>query len=115
MIAVISDDFSGAAEIGGIGIRNGFSVTIDTSVNKNYTCEILVIATNTRSLGKVEALKQIKQITRELLELNPDFIYKKTDSLLRGKVADELTVQLEISGKKKCCLFPQILCCSALL
>jgi len=106
MIAVISDDFTGAAEIGGIGIRNGFSVTIDTSVNLNYTCEVLVIATNTRSLSKIEAQNQIKQITKELLALKPDFIYKKTDSLLRGKVGDELKVQLEVSGKEKVLLVP---------
>jgi uncharacterized protein YgbK (DUF1537 family) len=106
MIAVISDDFTGAAEIGGIGLRNGFSVTIDTSVSKNYSCDILVIATNTRSLGKEEAQKQIKKITEELLELEPDFIYKKTDSLLRGKIGDELDAQLEVSGKRKVLLVP---------
>ena len=79
MIAVISDDFTGAAEIGGIALRNGFSVTLDTSVNANYNCDILVIATNTRSLCKIEAQKQIKEVTEKLLELNPEFIYKKTE------------------------------------
>lgn len=106
MIAVISDDFTGAAEIGGIALRNGFSVTIDTSVNSNYNCDVLVIATNTRSLCKIDAQKQIKEVTQELLKLNPDFIYKKTDSLLRGKVGDELIAQLEVSGKKKVLLVP---------
>lgn len=106
MIAVISDDFTGAAEIGGIALRNGFSVTIDTSVNANYSCDVLVIATNTRSLCKIEAQKQIKEVTEELLKLDPDFIYKKTDSLLRGKIGDELDVQLSVSGKKKVLLVP---------
>jgi len=106
MIAVISDDFTGAAEIGGIGLRNGFSVTIDTAVNSNYDCDILVIATNTRSLSKTEAQKQIKKVTKELLKLSPDFIYKKTDSLLRGKVGDELQAQMEVSGKRKVLLVP---------
>lgn len=106
MIAVISDDFTGAAEIGGIALRNGFSVTLDTSVNANYNCDILVIATNTRSLCKIEAQKQIKEVTEKLLELNPEFIYKKTDSLLRGKVGDELDIQLTVSGKEKVLLVP---------
>lgn len=106
MIAVISDDFTGAAEIGGIALRNGFSVTIDTSVNANYDCDVLVIATNTRSLNKTEAQKQIKEVTEELLKLQPDFIYKKTDSLFRGKIGDELEVQLAVSGKKKVLLVP---------
>lgn len=106
MIAVISDDFTGAAEIGGIALRNGFSVTIDTSVNTNYDCDVLVIATNTRSLSKMEAQKQIREVTEELLKLHPDFIYKKTDSLLRGKIGEELDVQLTVSGKKKVLLVP---------
>ena len=106
MIAVISDDFTGAAEVGGIALRNGYSVTIDTSVNANYDCDILVIATNTRSLCIVEAQKQIKEVTEELLKLKPDFIYKKTDSLLRGKIGEELEVQLTVSGKKKVLLVP---------
>ncbi len=106
MIAVISDDFTGAAEIGGIGLRNGFTVTIDTGVNTHYDCDILVIATNTRSLCKTEAQKEIKKITEELLKLRPDFIYKKTDSLLRGRVGDELEMQLHVSGKKKVLLVP---------
>ncbi|MEL1240884.1 four-carbon acid sugar kinase family protein [Flavobacterium flavipallidum] len=106
MIAVISDDFTGAAEIGGIGLRNGFTVTIDTSVNTDYDCDILVIATDTRSLCKTEAQKEIKKVTEELLKLRPDFIYKKTDSLLRGRVGDELDVQLHVSGKKKVLLVP---------
>lgn len=106
MIAVISDDFTGAAEIGGIALRNGFTVTIDTSVNANYNCDVLVIATNTRSLCKIDAQKEIKEVTEELLKLQPDFIYKKTDSLLRGKIGDELNVQLAVSGKKKVLLVP---------
>ncbi len=106
MIAVISDDFTGAAEIGGIALRNGYSVTLDTSVNKNYNCDVLVIATNTRSLSKIDAQKQIKEVTEELLKLQPEFIYKKTDSLLRGKIGDELDVQLAVSGKEKVLLVP---------
>jgi len=33
MIAVIADDFTGAAEIGGVGLRYGLQVLIETEVN----------------------------------------------------------------------------------
>ena len=34
-IAVIADDFTGAAEIGGIALRQGFEATIVTSLNES--------------------------------------------------------------------------------
>ena len=96
MIAVIADDFTGAAEIGGVAIRNGFQVVIDTKVDKEVKTDILIIATDTRSQGPATAALLIKKITCDLLELRPDFIYKKIDSILRGNVAEELLAQLDV-------------------
>ncbi len=106
MIAVISDDFTGAAEIAGIAVRNGYTAVIDTTVNTGYSCDVLVIATNTRSISAVEAEIQIKKITQDLLKIKPEFIYKKTDSILRGNVSCELKAQMEVEEKKKVLLIP---------
>ncbi|MCW3785953.1 four-carbon acid sugar kinase family protein [Plebeiibacterium sediminum] len=101
MIAVIADDFTGAAEIGGVGLRHGLNVVIETKVEKDEDADLLVIAADTRTLSPDCARKEIKELTRKLLELNPKYIYKKLDSVLRGNIAEELDAQLEISGKKK--------------
>ncbi|CAG5016986.1 hypothetical protein DYBT9275_05677 [Dyadobacter sp. CECT 9275] len=106
MIAVIADDFTGAAEIGGVGIRHGFSVVIETKVDKNISADILIIATDTRSQTPEKAADVTQKITSELLALHPDFIYKKIDSILRGNVGAELTAQLITSGKQKAMLVP---------
>lgn len=106
MIAVVADDFTGAAEIGGVALRHGWKVVIDTRVQEHYEADLVVIATDTRSQQPEHARKTIRKITSELMHLNPEFIYKKTDSVLRGNVVDELEEQMKVSGKKKTLLIP---------
>lgn len=106
MIAVIADDFTGAAEIGGMALRRGLSVTVDTVVPPSAAADVLIIATDTRSKKSNEAVQVIGSVTRELLALQPEWIYKKTDSLLRGNVVPELLAQLNASGARKVLLIP---------
>jgi uncharacterized protein YgbK (DUF1537 family) len=101
MIAVIADDFTGAAEIGGIGLRHGLSVVIETEIINSTDADLLIIAADTRSLPEEEATKTTTLITRELLKLNPEFIYKKIDSALRGNIAVELLAQMAEMKMKK--------------
>ncbi len=101
MIAVIADDFTGAAEIGGVGLRYGMNVLIETIVNEVSDVDLLVIATDTRSLGAEAASEEVSKITRQLMKLNPKLIFKKIDSVLRGHVARELEAQMHLAGKNK--------------
>jgi len=99
MIAVIADDFTGAAEIGGVGLRYGLKVLIETVVNKVSDVDLLVIATDTRSLSEEAASEEVARITEKLLKLNPKFIFKKIDSVLRGHVAKELEAQMHVTNQ----------------
>ncbi len=106
MIAVIADDFTGAAEIGGVGLRYGLKVVIETSVQESAATDLLIIATDLRSLPQEEASVKVQEISRQILLLNPRFIYKKLDSVLRGNIAVEINAQLSILGKKRAILVP---------
>lgn len=101
MIAVIADDFTGAAEIGGIGLRRGMKVVIETEVSGQKGVDLLVIATNTRSMSVESAKQEIGKVTRQLMKLSPDYIFKKLDSVLRGHVYEELISQQRASGMKR--------------
>ncbi len=101
MIAVIADDFTGAAEIGGVGLRYGLKVLIETVVNKVEGVDLLVIATDTRSLNADDAALEVDKITRELMKTGVDLIFKKIDSVLRGHVAVELEAQMRVMCKNK--------------
>lgn len=100
-IIVIADDFTGAAEIGGIGLRNGLKVAIETKPIYSKENDVIVVATDTRSMDKNEAALHILKLTKELVRFNPLFIYKKIDSVLRGNVSEELVAQLKACGKKR--------------
>ena len=106
MIAVIADDFTGAAEIGGVGIRHGLKVVIVTSIEEHEQTDLLVIATNTRSLPCEEAAAETERISRLVMDLEPDFIFKKLDSVLRGNIACEIQSHLSVFAKKKAILIP---------
>ena len=105
-IVVIADDFTGAAEIGGIGLRRGLKVLIETSVSGNTDVDLLVIATDTRSMNQEEASDVITKLTGQLLDLQPKFIFKKTDSVLRGNILSELLAQQQVIGSKRIILVP---------
>ena len=106
MIAVIADDFTGAAELGGIGLRYGLQVEINTAVNARSNADLLIVSTDTRSMGREEAAAEMERLTAALLPLNPVFLYKKVDSVLRGHVAAEMQAQMRVLGITKALLIP---------
>lgn len=106
MIAVIADDFTGAAEIAGLGLRYGLTVEIESHVFSESNADLVIIATDTRSLNKDEAHDEVMMIAKQLQKTNYDWIYKKTDSVFRGHIYNELKAMLEINGYKKAILVP---------
>ena len=106
MIAVIADDFTGAAELGGIGLRYGLKVELNTVVNPASEADVLIIATDTRSMPQADALATMRQVTAQMAKLKPELIFKKVDSVLRGYVAQEIGVQLEVLNLNQALLVP---------
>ena len=106
MIAVIADDFTGAAELGGLGLRYGMSVEIETEVTDDCKVDLLIIATDTRSVSKKQAAREIFKITKDLEKIELDWIYKKTDSVMRGHVLEELLSVLKASSSNQVLLVP---------
>jgi D-threonate/D-erythronate kinase len=106
MIAVIADDLTGAAELGGLGLRYGLDVEIDTKINPHSKADLLVIAGDSRSKNKQEAVEEMIEITAKVAQFKPKLIYKKVDSVLRGHVIAELTAQLKELKLNKALLVP---------
>ena len=106
MIAVIADDFTGAAELAGISLRYGLKVELCVDKVEYKKGDVLVISTDSRSLRKDEAIAVTKKIMRQVLQLKPKWVYKKIDSVLRGYVLDELKVQMQLMNKTKAFIMP---------
>ncbi|WP_185731410.1 four-carbon acid sugar kinase family protein [Larkinella rosea] len=106
MIAVIADDFTGAAELGGIGLSFGLEVEMAMSVDSRSTADLLVVATDTRSVSEEVAVQKVTEISEALAQLKPQLIYKKIDSVLRGHVVAETLAQLQVLDMPKALLIP---------
>lgn len=124
MIIAIADDITGAAEIAGIGYAHGMSTTLFTEVPETLPeADLIVIATDTRSLTEDEAVEATCQILQQLKNVNlpkqvltrmnvtgvrpePPIFFKKTDPLLRGHVVPELKAIMSNSRYSKVLYVP---------
>lgn len=106
MIAVIADDFTGAAELAGIGLRRGWKVEVVTAVPEHTEADLLVVATDTRSMSQAAAVSEMEKVTRQVQVLQPEWTYKKVDSVLRGHIVAEMEVQMKVLGLRKGLLIP---------
>ncbi len=105
MYTVIADDLSGAAEIGGVGLRHGLSAAVCSGAAQRGKEQVVVRDLNTRSLRE-------REVTRVLEHgFSPSGVadgrlYKKVDSVLRGHILLELTGLLDITARRRALLVP---------
>jgi len=115
-IIVIADDITGAAEMAGIAHRLGLRVellmsTATITAPKEDT-EVLVIATDTRSMTESEAIKETQHVLTLLSPLSSlhsplsTLLFKKTDSALRGHVIAELETILRHTDYQRALYIP---------
>lgn len=106
MIAVIADDFTGAAELAGIGLRYGLQVSLFSGMATAGNAGLVIVNTDSRSVSEQNACAATEKAVLSVQKLQPAFIYKKTDSVLRGHVLAELQVQMRLQETQKAFLLP---------
>ena len=107
MIGIVADDISGAAEVGGVCQRFGLETFVLRDVDRlECSADVIVIDTDSRSLGAIEAGKRLSRVANQLEELKPEWIYKKVDSVLRGNVYDEVVALGDSLGFERALLLP---------
>ena len=109
LLLIIADDFTGALDTGvqfaAHGIRT--QVVVDPQVDfSDHDAKVLVVDTETRHLPPKEAYDVVSRLTRRAKEAGVSYIYKKTDSALRGNIGAELSAVLEAGGDRQMPFFP---------
>jgi len=102
MYTVIADDITGAAEIAGVCLRFGMKIKFafpEGIADASPDCDALIIATDTRSESEATACRITEKIAASI-DKNA-FLFKKTDSALRGHIIPEIKVLLKSTGKKR--------------
>jgi uncharacterized protein YgbK (DUF1537 family) len=90
MILVLADDMTGALEVGAVFAASGFRATVSTQLESGLAPDVLVVDTETRHSTPSTAFERILHVVRACAII-PDFVYKKTDSTLRGNIRSELS------------------------
>jgi len=103
MLAVVADDITGAAEIAGIAHEMGLRVRMVLALKSIPSCDVLVVATDTRSLSATEAARISHDVMQQLAGRCD--VFKKTDSALRGNVVAELEALLAANPRYKRALY----------
>ena len=70
MIAVIADDFTGAAELAGISLRYGLSVEVFLNNVTATDADVIVVCTDSRSLNNTNAKEVTAKVVKNVLQLN---------------------------------------------
>lgn len=100
-LLIIADDFTGALDTGVQFAARGAATCVVTDLTFDFTqteAEVLVLDAETRHLNAEEAYGVVYQVVQAALKAGCQYIYKKTDSCLRGNVGAELTAVLDAAG-----------------
>lgn len=112
-LLIIADDFTGALDTGVQFASKGIKtkVVIYDSNKKLIEKEdndinVLVVDAETRHLVKEKAYDIVYDIVKKSKKENIKFLYKKTDSALRGNIGSELAAVLEASNENSLPFIP---------
>jgi len=106
MIGVIADDLTGAAELGGVGLRHGLNAEVVRSGEPSGRADLVCVDTDSRSCEPVEAAKRAAAAAKMLRAAGAKWIYKKVDSVLRGQVTPEIEAVMKQLRLNKALLLP---------
>ena len=85
------------------GVETRVVVGMDgVAVPSGPEVRVLVVDAETRHMAPEEAYAVVESLTRQAVDLGVQYIYKKTDSALRGNIGAELTALLRASGESAC-------------
>jgi D-threonate/D-erythronate kinase len=106
MIGVVADDLTGAAEIGAVGLRHGLRAEVILAGAPGDDEDLICVDTDSRSCDPTGAARRATNAARMLQNCGADWIYKKTDSVLRGNVTPEIEAIVEQLGLSGALLVP---------
>jgi D-threonate/D-erythronate kinase len=105
-IVIIADDLSGAAELAGIAFAHGRTAEVQRQFDPSASADVIAVDTDSRTLPAPEAARRVDEVTRAVMASKPDWIFKKTDSVLRGNPAAEIAAMLPFGGLNRAVLVP---------
>lgn len=108
---IIADDFTGALDTGVQFAAHGAATRVVTRLDGGFALEgvqVLVLDAETRHLPAEEAYRVVHEAVSAAREAEVPYIYKKTDSGLRGNVGAELAAAMDALGVEGMPFIPEL-------
>lgn len=109
VLLIIADDFTGALDTGvqfaARGIKTRVVVGADAALT-HQNADVLVVDTETRHLPAAQAYAAVEGLVQRAKYAGFAYLYKKTDSALRGNVGAELAALLSASNSRQLAFLP---------
>jgi D-threonate/D-erythronate kinase len=101
MIAIVADDLTGASDAAVQFARRGLATRVVFALSE--TCvisdvEALAVDTDTRALPADSAYTRVRDVADRLRAIQPQHVYKKVDSTLRGNLGAEIDAVMDAFG-----------------
>jgi uncharacterized protein YgbK (DUF1537 family) len=106
MIVVIADDLSGATELAALAHAHGLSAEVQTVFDPTSSARVVAVDSDSRTCSRKESAARVRSVAKCVLKSNPEWLYKKTDSVLRGHIRSEITELLALTGKTRALFIP---------
>lgn len=109
LLCIIADDFTGALDTGVQFAAHGVSTRVVVDPNVDFSAHeasVLVVDTETRHLPANQAYDIVSRLVERARRAGVSYIYKKTDSALRGNIGAELSALLDASGQAQLPFLP---------
>lgn len=112
-LLIIADDFTGALDTGVQFAGRGARTCVVTDPAYDFSraeeaLQVLVLDAETRHLPPGEAYEVVRRAVKDALAAGFRYIYKKTDSALRGNIGSELTAVLDGAGAASIAFIPAL-------
>ncbi len=103
-LLIIADDFTGSLDTGVQFAKEGIQTRVTMDFNEEFQKEskedtVVVVNAETRPLTPSQAYDRVYSIVNSAVKARIDFIFKKTDSALRGNIGCELSALLDAGQK----------------
>jgi D-threonate/D-erythronate kinase len=112
-VALIADDLTGAMDAAAPFARRGARTrvlprpgTFDIGRDGGY--DVVAINTESRHLSAPDAAVATLEAVRSLSASDPDVVFKKIDSTLRGQVATEIHAAIRSGVRERACIAPAV-------
>lgn len=111
-LLMIADDFTGALDAGVQFAKKGFKTGVLVYPKEGFgeiqEVDVLVVDAETRHRTPQEAYTIVYSIVKPAMDGGIPYVFKKTDSALRGNIGAELTAVLDAAGEGVLAFIPAL-------